>query len=65
MSIPVFVIGTEYSGIRHRGITGALIWNGFMAAIVILAGTAYLIRDWRRLTIVTGAPGIVLMGCWL
>ncbi|XP_078344443.1 solute carrier family 22 member 15-like [Oculina patagonica] len=64
LSIPIFVMGTEYSGIRHRGIAGSLIWNGFMAAILMLAGLAYLIRDWKQLTMVTGAPGILLMGCW-
>ena len=64
-SIPVFVLATEFSGIRHRSTAGSLIWLGFVAAIMTLAGMAYFIRDWRKLTVSSGAPGILLVPFWL
>ena len=54
-----------FSGIRHRGAAGALVWTGIAVGSQALAGCAYAIRDWRLLTIVTGAPGIILIGGWL
>lgn len=59
--IAVFVLATEFSGIRHRGIAGALVWLGIPLATIVLSGCAYAIRNWRLLTIVTGAPGILLV----
>ncbi|KAJ7383543.1 hypothetical protein OS493_027206 [Desmophyllum pertusum] len=63
-SIPIFVLTTEFSGIRHRGAAGSLVWTGFSVGIMALSGCAYAIRDWKLLTIVTGAPGILLMAGW-
>ncbi|XP_020625382.1 solute carrier family 22 member 5-like, partial [Orbicella faveolata] len=63
-TIPVFVLATELSGVRHRSTGGALIWLGFSAAVMSLAGLAYLIRDWKQLTMVSGAPGILFVACW-
>jgi len=64
-TIPVFVLATELSGVRHRSTAGSLIWLGFAAATISLAGLAYLIRDWKQLTMVSGAPGILFVACWL
>jgi len=58
-------LATELSGVRHRSTGGSLIWIGFAVAIMSLAGLAYLIRDWKQLTMVSGAPGILLVACWL
>lgn len=63
--IAVFVLATEFSGIRHRGIAGALVWLGIPLATIVLSGCAYAIRDWRLLSIVTGAPGILLVAGYL
>nr|XP_058946475.1 solute carrier family 22 member 15-like [Pocillopora verrucosa] len=63
-SIPMFVLAMEFSGIRHRGAAGALVWTGIAVGSQALAGCAYAIRDWRLLTIVTGAPGSILIGGW-
>jgi len=57
-SIPLFVLVTEFSGIRHRGFAGGLVWTGFFLITMVLAGVAYAIRDWRQLTLSTGIPGI-------
>jgi len=64
-SIPMFVLTTEFSGVRHRGIAGSVVWMAYDVAIMILSGIAYFIRDWRQLTIVTGVPGIVYVAGWL
>ena len=60
----MFVLTTEFSGVRHRGIAGSLVWIGYEIAVMILAGVAYFIRDWKELTIITSVPGIFLRG-WL
>lgn len=64
-SIPMFVLTTEFSGVRHRGIAGSVVWLVYDVAVMILAGVAYSIRDWRQLTLVTGAPGMVYVAGWL
>ncbi|XP_022805229.1 solute carrier family 22 member 15-like [Stylophora pistillata] len=64
-SIPVFVLATEFSGIRHRSTAGALVWAGIAVGNQALAGCAYAIRDWRLLTIITGTPGSLLVVGWL
>lgn len=61
----MFVLTTEFSGIRHRGTAGSLVWIAYGMAIMILAGVAYLIRDWKTLTIVTGVPGMFCVAGWL
>ncbi|XP_058972157.2 solute carrier family 22 member 15 [Pocillopora verrucosa] len=57
-SIPLFVLTSEFSGMRHRGVAGGLVWTGFFLFTMILAGVAYAIREWRELTMFTGVPGI-------
>ena len=61
----MFVLTTEFSGVRHRGIAGSLVWIGYEIAVMILAGVAYFIRDWKELTIVTSVPGIFFVAGWL
>ena len=59
------MLTTEFSGVRHRGTAGSVIWIGFDVSVMISAGIAYFIRDWKELTIVTGVPGIVYVAGWL
>lgn len=61
----MFVLTTEFSGVRHRGIAGSLVWIGYEIAVMILAGVAYFIRDWKELTIVTSVPGVFYVAGWL
>ncbi|XP_068703012.1 organic cation/carnitine transporter 2-like isoform X2 [Montipora capricornis] len=63
-SIPLFVLATEFSGIRHRSTAGTLVWVGYVLFYMILPAFAYAIREWRTLTIVTGAPGFLLLAGW-
>ncbi|KAK2568475.1 Solute carrier family 22 member 13 [Acropora cervicornis] len=64
-SIPLFVLATEFSGIRHRSTAGTLVWVGYVLFYMILPTFAYAIRDWRVLTMVTGAPSFLIMAGWL
>lgn len=61
----MFVLTTEFSGVRHRGIAGSLVWIGYEIAVMTLAGVAYFIRDWKELTVVTSVPGIFYVAGWL
>ncbi|XP_020612387.1 organic cation/carnitine transporter 4-like [Orbicella faveolata] len=63
-TVPAFVLVTEYSGIRHRGPAGSIIWFGYVAGVSCVTGLAYVIRDWKQLTMASGAPGIFLLACW-
>ena len=60
----VFVMISEFVGVRHRSMMGTSLWYCWTLSLIALAGVAYLIRDWRILTIVTSAPGIAfVVGC--
>ena len=61
----MFVLTTEFSGVRHRGIAGSVVWLAYDVATMLLSALAYFIRDWRLLTIVTGVPGILYVAGWL
>lgn len=58
-SIPLFVLTSEFSGVRRRGTAGSVVWIGYEVFVMLLAAIAYGIRDWRQLIIVTGVPGII------
>ena len=54
-----FVLVMEFVGVRHRSMMGSSLWYCWTLSLISLAGVAYLIRDWKILTIVTAAPGII------
>ena len=56
-----FVLITELVGVRHRSLMGTSLWYCWTLSLMALAGVAYLVRDWRMLCIVTGAPAIVMV----
>ena len=60
-----FVLLTELVGTRHRSLMGTSLWYCWTLSLIALAGVAYLIRDWRTLCIVTGAPAIAIVFGWL
>lgn len=64
-SVIIFVLVSEFVGVRSRSTMGTSLWYSFPLSLTALAGIAYLIRDWRTLCIVTGAPAIpLLIGYW-
>lgn len=64
-SIAAYVLLTELVGIRHRSTAGCSIWYSFNLSNMALAGLAYLVRDWRKLSIIMGAPAIPFLLGWL
>ncbi|KAL6485413.1 hypothetical protein MHYP_G00048050 [Metynnis hypsauchen] len=56
-----FVLGTEWTGPRHRMLAGIITDYFFGVGYILLAGLAYLIRDWRRLQLAISAPGFIFI----
>ncbi|KAL9979757.1 hypothetical protein ACROYT_G017467 [Oculina patagonica] len=63
-SVAIFVLVTEFVGVRHRSMMGMSLWYCWSLSLMALAGIAYLIRDWRMLTIATAVPGIPALLGW-
>ncbi|XP_074623827.1 organic cation transporter-like protein isoform X2 [Acropora palmata] len=61
----LFIMATEYVGPDHRAMAGTFTWFFWTGALMIIALLAYLIRDWRKLSMVTSAPGLILMVFWM
>ena len=55
---PRFVHMTEFASVRSRSTIAVSFWCGWVLGNMALPGLAYVIRDWRTLTILTAAPGI-------
>ncbi|XP_029647981.1 organic cation transporter protein [Octopus sinensis] len=60
-----FVIGIEIVGPTYRKITGILFEFFFAFGFVLLAGLAYLIRDWEYLELAVSLPSITYIIIWL
>ncbi|XP_022089884.1 organic cation transporter protein-like isoform X2 [Acanthaster planci] len=54
--LPAYVLGTEFVGPSKRVIVGIVGQIFFSAGLMILAGLAYFIRQWRTLELVITAP---------
>ena len=64
-SVAIFVLVTEFVGVRHRSMMGMSLWYCWSISLMALAGLGYLIRDWRMLSIATSVPGIPALLGWL
>ncbi|MBN3303197.1 S22AD protein, partial [Amia calva] len=56
LTINMFVLGTEWSGISKRSFCTIFSHGFFAVGLMLLAGIAYAIRDWRTLQLVLSAP---------
>ncbi|XP_037837338.1 organic cation transporter protein isoform X2 [Kryptolebias marmoratus] len=56
-----FVLGTEWTGPKHRMLAGIITDYFFGFGYILLAGVAYLIRDWRKLQLAISAPGFLFI----
>ncbi|XP_013880743.1 organic cation transporter protein [Austrofundulus limnaeus] len=56
-----FVLGTEWTGLKHRMLAGIITDYFFGFGYILLAGVAYLIRDWRKLQLAISAPGVLFI----
>uniref|UniRef100_A0A3Q1HL12 Major facilitator superfamily (MFS) profile domain-containing protein n=1 Tax=Anabas testudineus TaxID=64144 RepID=A0A3Q1HL12_ANATE len=59
--INAFVLGTEWTCTKRRMLAGILTDYAFGLGYMLLAGIAYLIRDWRKLQLAISAPGFLLI----
>uniref|UniRef100_A0A3P8WJR8 Si:dkey-119m7.4 n=1 Tax=Cynoglossus semilaevis TaxID=244447 RepID=A0A3P8WJR8_CYNSE len=58
--INAFVL-TEWTGAKQRMLAGIITDYSFGFGYVLLAGVAYLIRDWRKLQLAISAPGFFFL----
>ncbi|XP_074541941.1 solute carrier family 22 member 6 [Halichoeres trimaculatus] len=56
-----FVLGTEWTGPKDRMMAGIITDYAFGCGYIMLAGVAYLIRDWRKLQLAISAPGFLFV----
>lgn len=61
----LFIMATEYVGPKHRAMAGTFTWYFWTGALMMIALLAYLIRDWRKLSMITSAPGLLLFIFWI
>ncbi|GAA6218560.1 organic cation transporter protein-like [Lates japonicus] len=57
----VFVLGTEWTGSKQRMLAGIITDYFFGFGYILLAGVAYLIRDWRKLQLAISVPGFLFI----
>ncbi|KAJ7391895.1 hypothetical protein OS493_016191 [Desmophyllum pertusum] len=48
-AMSIFVLATEFTGVKHRHVAGTALWYSWALGLVMLGGLAYGIRDWRYL----------------
>ncbi|XP_074472029.1 solute carrier family 22 member 6 [Sebastes fasciatus] len=56
-----FVLGTEWTGSKQRMLAGIITDYFFGFGYILLAGVAYLIRDWRKLQLAISAPSFLFI----
>ncbi|CAL8297776.1 unnamed protein product [Lota lota] len=59
--INAFVLGTEWTCTDRRALAGITTDFAFGFGYMLLAGLAYLIRDWRQLQLAISVPGFLLI----
>lgn len=59
--INAFVLGTEWTCTKRRMLAGIITDYAFGFGYMLIAGVAYLIRDWRKLQLAISAPGFLLI----
>ncbi|CAG2222323.1 OCTN [Mytilus edulis] len=59
-----FVIGLELVGPTKRNLAGIVIEYFFALGLVLLAGVAYLLRDWFYIELAFGAPMVLFLLMW-
>ncbi|KXJ10286.1 Organic cation transporter-like protein [Exaiptasia diaphana] len=63
-SLAMFVLMVEYVGVKHRAMAGTSLWYFFTISLMMLVLFAYLLREWRMLSIAAAAPGLLQVLFW-
>uniref|UniRef100_A0A8D0DCB6 Si:dkey-119m7.4 n=1 Tax=Sander lucioperca TaxID=283035 RepID=A0A8D0DCB6_SANLU len=61
VTMSAFVLGIEWTGCKQRMLAALITDYFFGAGYILLAGIAYLIRDWRKLQLAISAPGFLFI----
>lgn len=64
LSIIGVVLGIEWTDVKHRTFTGTVMSLSWSVGNMILALMAFLIRDWRQLTLAVTAPCVIAIISW-
>lgn len=64
LSIIGVVLGIEWTDVKHRTFTGTVISLSWSVGNMLLALLAFLIRDWRLLTLAVTAPCVIAIISW-
>lgn len=56
-----FSAGTEWTGLKQRMLAGIVTDYFFGFGYIMLAGVAYMIRDWRQLQLAISVPGFLFI----
>ncbi|KAK6327691.1 hypothetical protein J4Q44_G00033370 [Coregonus suidteri] len=59
--INAFVLGTEWTCTQRRMLAGVFTDYFFGLGYILIAGLAYLIRDWRKLQLAISVPGFLFI----
>lgn len=63
-SLSMYVLLVEYVGKRHRHVIGTTLWYFWVISLMLIPLFAYLIRDWRSLSIAAATPGLLQIFFW-
>ncbi|XP_020787175.2 solute carrier family 22 member 7a [Boleophthalmus pectinirostris] len=64
LSIIAVVLGIEWTDVKHRTFTGTVMSLSWSLGNMCLALMAFLIRDWRQLTLAVTVPCALPIICW-
>jgi len=62
--LSMYVLIVECVGKRHRHVVGTALWYFWVISLMLLPLFAYLIRDWRTLSVAGAAPGLLQIFFW-
>ncbi|KAK2173889.1 hypothetical protein NP493_846g00002 [Ridgeia piscesae] len=59
--MPAYVLSCELFPARQRTMAGVILMQVWSVSLVVLAGLAYFVRNWRHLLIITSFPGVFMI----
>lgn len=62
--LSIFSPALEMVGPSKRIVAGTIIHMFFAIGFLVIAGIAYLVHDWRKLSILVTLPGLLYLPYW-